>query len=71
MSRIPQRSQSSGGRPRKDTKRQRVSLTLLPDIRRRAEQLAFNDHRSLSSLVEQCLSREIERKGRHQTPETP
>lgn len=50
-----------GGRPRQVIKRERINLTLHPDIRRAAQQLAFAENRSLSSLVELCLRREIAR----------
>jgi len=57
----PSGSNKRGGRPRKQTKRKRVNITLHPEVRREADRLAFQDHRSLSSFVEHCLRLEIER----------
>lgn len=50
-----------GGRPRVSTRRERVNITLHPEVRDAAARLAFTEQRSLSSLVELCLRREIER----------
>lgn len=58
-----------GGRPPKKVKRQRVSLTLHPDVRRAAEKLAFSENRSLSGLIEFCLRKEIGRAKSQEAPE--
>jgi predicted HicB family RNase H-like nuclease len=58
---MSQTTRKRGGRPRKPIKRERVNLTLHPEVHREAAKLAFQDNRSLSSLVELCLRREIAR----------
>ena len=49
------RKEKKAGRPRAKVRRQRVSLTLHPEILDEATRHAFTTHRSLSGLVEHSL----------------
>jgi predicted HicB family RNase H-like nuclease len=44
--------------------REPASVTLLPDVRREASQLALEKGVSLSQLIERCLVAQLERHGR-------
>jgi len=48
------------GQPKKTIKRSAIRLTILPDIRRRADGVAFAQNKSLSRFIEDLLLREIE-----------